>query len=248
MPRRRNSPILSRHLRVKASSPTASTSSMSRTSGSTWMATAKPSRAYMPEEYVFTGASMKRSSSAKATMSWKRSWTSRRLRPSMIPLMATFSRPEISGWKPAPSSMSAETRPSTRREPRVGLVMPASSFSIVDLPDPFSPITPNVVPLGHLEGHAVERGEGLVRGEVADHAAREERALQGLELVPVHEPAVDLGHVLGHDRGRRHTSSASVSRSRSKRNAPRAKASAATTAVAKRPRQWSKCPSNSICW
>ena len=45
---------------MKASSPTASTSSMSSTSGSTWMATAKPSRMYMPEEYVFTGASMKR--------------------------------------------------------------------------------------------------------------------------------------------------------------------------------------------
>ncbi len=49
-PRRRNSAILSRHLRVKDSSPTASTSSMSSTSGSTWMATAKPSRMYIPDE------------------------------------------------------------------------------------------------------------------------------------------------------------------------------------------------------
>src|SRR5262249_57053488 len=98
LPRRRNSPILSRHLRVKASSPTARTSSMRRTSGSTWMATAKPSRMYMPEEYVFTGASMKRSSSAKATISSKRSSTCRRLSPSMMPLMATFSRRELSGW------------------------------------------------------------------------------------------------------------------------------------------------------
>ena len=65
----------------------------------------------------------------------------------MIPLMATFSRPLISGWKPAPSSMSAETRPCTCSVPRVGLVMPASSFSSVDLPEPFSPITPKVVPL-----------------------------------------------------------------------------------------------------
>ena len=31
----------------------------------------------------------------------------------MMPLMATFSRPLISGWKPAPSSISAETRPFT---------------------------------------------------------------------------------------------------------------------------------------
>ena len=38
------------HLRWKASSPTASTSSTSRTSGSTLMATEKPSRTYMPDE------------------------------------------------------------------------------------------------------------------------------------------------------------------------------------------------------
>ena len=81
----------------------------------------------------------------------------------MMPLMATFSRPLISGWKPAPSSMRAEMRPSTRRIPRVGLVMPASSLSSVDLPEPFSPMTPKVAPLRHLEGHPVERGEGLVR-------------------------------------------------------------------------------------
>ena len=48
--RRRNSANLSRHLCVNDSSPTASTSSMSSTSGSTWMATANPSRMYMPDE------------------------------------------------------------------------------------------------------------------------------------------------------------------------------------------------------
>ena len=32
---------------------------MRSTWGSTWIATAKPSRAYIPDEYVFTGASMK---------------------------------------------------------------------------------------------------------------------------------------------------------------------------------------------
>ena len=36
----------------------------------------------------------------------------------MMPLMKTFSRPEISGWNPAPSSMSAEIRPSTRTRAR----------------------------------------------------------------------------------------------------------------------------------
>ena len=60
----------------------------------------------------------------------------------MMPLMKTFSRPEISGWKPAPSSISAEIRPSTRTRPLVGLVMPATSFSAVLLPDPFRPMTP----------------------------------------------------------------------------------------------------------
>ena len=48
--RRRNSANLSRHFTVKPWSPTASTSSTSSTSGSTWIATANPSRMYMPEE------------------------------------------------------------------------------------------------------------------------------------------------------------------------------------------------------
>jgi hypothetical protein len=66
----------------------------------------------------------------------------------MIPLIMTFSRPEISGWKPAPSSIRAETRPSTIRVPRLGLVIPATSLSSVDFPEPFSPITPKVEPRG----------------------------------------------------------------------------------------------------
>ena len=66
----------------------------------------------------------------------------------MMPLMTTFSRPEISGWKPAPSSISAETRPWTERLPWVGLVMPATSLSSVDLPEPLSPMTAKVEPFG----------------------------------------------------------------------------------------------------
>ena len=60
----------------------------------------------------------------------------------MMPLMKTFSRPEISGWKPAPSSMSAEMRPCTVTVPLVGFVMPATSLSAVLLPEPLRPITP----------------------------------------------------------------------------------------------------------
>ncbi len=42
--------IRSMHLRWNGSSPTASTSSTSRRSGSTWTATANASRTYMPDE------------------------------------------------------------------------------------------------------------------------------------------------------------------------------------------------------
>ena len=60
----------------------------------------------------------------------------------MTPLMNTFSRPEISGWNPAPSSISADTRPLTRTMPLVGLVMPATSLSSVLFPEPFRPMMP----------------------------------------------------------------------------------------------------------
>ena len=96
----------------------------------------------MPDEYVLTGASMNSCSSANSTISSKRLATSRLVRPSMMPLMKTFSRPEISGWKPAPSSMRAEIRPSTFTVPVVGFVMPATSFSAVLLPEPLRPMIP----------------------------------------------------------------------------------------------------------
>ena len=100
----------------------------------------------------------------------------------------------------------------------------------------------------HLEGDAVEGGEGLVGPQVGDEAAGEERALQRAELVLVEEAAIDLADPVGDDGGRGHTSSARVSRRRSKSQAPSANARSATTAVAARPRQWSKSPSKSICW
>ena len=49
-PSRWNCLTRSMHLRWKRSSPTASTSSITRTSGSMFTATAKPSRTYMPDE------------------------------------------------------------------------------------------------------------------------------------------------------------------------------------------------------
>ena len=106
---------------------------------------------YIPDEYVFTGASMKSCISANSTISSNRPVISRFDNPSMMPLMNTFSRPEISGWKPAPSSMRAEMRPFTCTLPVVGFVIPATSFSSVLLPDPFRPMTPSVRPRGTLK-------------------------------------------------------------------------------------------------
>jgi len=54
----------------------------------------------------------------------------------MMPLIKTFSLPEISGWKPAPSSMRAETFPLTETLPEEGLVMPAMILRRVLLPEP----------------------------------------------------------------------------------------------------------------
>ena len=66
----------------------------------------------------------------------------------MMPLMKTFSRPEISGWKPAPSSISAEMRPFTGRAASSACVMPATHLSIVLLPEPFRPMIAKVDPAG----------------------------------------------------------------------------------------------------
>src|SRR3972149_3691060 len=57
-----------------------------------------------------------------------------------------FSRPESSGWKPAPTSRRALTRPATRPRPVVGWVIRARIFSVVLLPDPFGPMIPNASP------------------------------------------------------------------------------------------------------
>jgi hypothetical protein len=53
-----------------------------------------------------------------------------------------FSRPDSSGWKPAPSSIMALTRLAAVTVPLVGRWIPASIFSIVDLPEPLEPISP----------------------------------------------------------------------------------------------------------
>ena len=91
------------------------------------------------------------------------------------------------------------------------------------MPEPFSPITPNVLPAGTLNDTPPSAVK-VSPGERSDEqAAGDERALERAELVPVLEAPVDLGHIAGLDgEGRAHTSSASVSRSRSNSQAPNA--------------------------
>ena len=67
-------------------SPTASTSSTIRISGSRWAATANASRTYIPLEYRFTGVSRNCSTSANATISSNFAPISVRRMPRIAPL------------------------------------------------------------------------------------------------------------------------------------------------------------------
>src|SRR5437879_4393259 len=84
--------------------------------------------------------SMNRSSPAKRTIASKRDATSRRGRPRMEALRKTLSRPDSSGWNPAPSSSRAETRPSTMMSPAVGVKIRVRSFRRVLFPEPLEPV------------------------------------------------------------------------------------------------------------
>ena len=64
----------------------------------------------------------------------------------MAPFRYTFSRPVKSGWKPAPSSSSAPTRPAAETCPEVGRNSPETSFSSVVLPEPLRPTRPSDSP------------------------------------------------------------------------------------------------------
>ena len=89
---------------------------------------------------------MKSSSSAKATMASKLRSISLRDKPSSEAFKKTLSRPDISGWKPAPSSSIAARWPRSRICPDVGCRMPAMHLSSVDFPEPLRPRMPRVSP------------------------------------------------------------------------------------------------------
>ena len=77
---------------MNASSPTAKTSSRSRMSASTWIASENASRTRIPDEKFFRFMSANCSRSAKAMMPSMRSRICAGLRPSRVPLSTTFSR------------------------------------------------------------------------------------------------------------------------------------------------------------
>ena len=66
--------------------------------------------------------------------------------PSSEPLRKMLSRPDSSGWNPAPSSSMAARLPRTRISPEVGFRMPATHLSRVDFPQPLRPRMPKVSP------------------------------------------------------------------------------------------------------
>ena len=100
----------------------------------------------MPELYVLTGRSTKSPSSLKRMMGSSLSSISSSLIPRIEHARWMLSRPENSGWKPAPSSINDVTRPFTCTSPCVGSVTPDRSFKSVDLPAPFAPMIPIVEP------------------------------------------------------------------------------------------------------
>ena len=80
------SPILPRHFRWNSASPTASTSSTTRISGSRCAATANASRTLMPELYRFTGVSRNPPMPAKSMISSKWREMAWRDIPMIVPL------------------------------------------------------------------------------------------------------------------------------------------------------------------
>ena len=116
-----------------------------------------------------------------------------------MPLMKTFSRPEISGWKPAPSSISADTRPFTWTVPDVGLPMPAISFSIVLLPEPLRPTMPKVLPGATSNDTPFSASNTSSGCRSLQDAPGQQRALQRRELLAPAVAAIDLADVADFD-------------------------------------------------
>jgi hypothetical protein len=167
----------------------------------------------MPEEYVFTGASMNGSSSANADDLVE---TSRDLalgqaqhHPVDEHVLATGDlgveagaeldeRGHAPGHAHDTGGRLADARDQLQHRALAGAV------SADDAERPAG---------SHVERHAVERLEHFIGSHLTEDATREQRALQGAEMFSPAVPAIHLVHVADFDGV--HTSSANVSRSRS---------------------------------
>ena len=80
----------------------------------------------------------------------------------MAPFRNTFSRPLSSGWKPAPSSSSADRRPLTVTDPLLGEQDPGQALQHRALARAVGPDDAEGGAVGHLEGHVLQGEELLV--------------------------------------------------------------------------------------
>jgi hypothetical protein len=98
----------------------------------------------------------------------------------MMPLMNTFSRPEISGWNPAPSD---QRRDATVHGDAADVGDPGHALEQRALARAVAADDAVGAALGHAERHAAQRLEGLVGLQLAHQAARQQRRLQRGELL-----------------------------------------------------------------
>ncbi len=71
---------------------------------------------------------------------------SERFSPNTAPPIMTFSRPDSSASKVAPSASTGAMRPVTLSSPLLGRVMPQITWRRVDLPQPLRPRMPMLSP------------------------------------------------------------------------------------------------------
>ena len=119
-------------------------------SGVVAVAIEKPSRARIPDEYVFTGASMNGPISANSMIVGVSSAIWRASIPRKAPTRSMLSRPVSSISKPAPRVSRVETRPCVTMSPSLGWRTPARASSRVLLPAPFGPMTASDSPWARL--------------------------------------------------------------------------------------------------
>ena len=97
----------------------------------------------------------------------------------MAPLRKTFSRPEKSGWKPAPSSSSEPTRPPTATRPSRGLDDPGDQAEQRRLAGAVAADEPHRLAGLDRERDVLEREHVARLGAAAEH----EQLLQAARLV-----------------------------------------------------------------